>query len=220
MPHLPGILGCPVPVMRLLQWLTRLRYRLATFHDYGNRLNRSVDVENALMQVATGKRDLLSPDECRKLALKLGVPDCYRSEVEAPPVPATPPVADMKASEWIPWIRAKNAIERRLVYSRGKDTPEPTPAVDPPLPEQKVVTAYGKFTLPWYYDTSIHPAWGHVVHRVLSSDNCEVYYGPPEVCIRIVELSQGTDGDRDCAEWHRLSTYVQAKFELARPIGA
>lgn len=60
--------------------LVRLRYRLATFRDYGSRLNRSVDVENALWAVASGKRDPLTPDECRNLALKLGVPDCYRSK--------------------------------------------------------------------------------------------------------------------------------------------
>lgn len=134
-----------------------------------------MDVENALTQLATGKRDLLSPDECRKLALKLGVPDCYHSK-----------------------------------------EPEPEPLPPLPAPPRITTTAYGDFTLPWRHDSFTHPAWGHVVHRVLSADNCEVCYGPAEVCDRIVELSQGTDGDRDCAEWYRLSTYVQAKFELAK----
>lgn len=68
---------------RWLARLVRLRYRLATFLDYGNRLNRSVEVESALWAVASGKRGPLTPDECRKLALKLGVPDCYRSKANA-----------------------------------------------------------------------------------------------------------------------------------------
>ena len=57
-----------------------MKYRLATFLDYGNRLNRSVDVESELMRVATGKRTALTPDECRRLAQKLGVPECYRDK--------------------------------------------------------------------------------------------------------------------------------------------
>lgn len=64
------------------RWITRLvclRYQLATFRDYGNRLNRSVEVENALWSVAAGQRGSLTPDECRELALKLGVPYCNSS---------------------------------------------------------------------------------------------------------------------------------------------
>lgn len=60
-----------------------------THRDYHNRLNRSVDVENALWSVASGKRGPLTPDECRKLALKLGVPDEFRSSnVQAVPAAA------------------------------------------------------------------------------------------------------------------------------------
>lgn len=58
--------------------LRRLLFRLRTFRNYGARLNRSADVEATLFLVANGKRGPLSPDECRELALKLGVPDCYR----------------------------------------------------------------------------------------------------------------------------------------------
>ena len=65
-------------LQRYLTHFTRLRYLLETFRDYEKRLNRSVDVENALESVASGKRELLTPEECHKLALKLGVPDCYR----------------------------------------------------------------------------------------------------------------------------------------------
>lgn len=59
---------------RLLRW----RYVLATFKDYHNRLNRSVDVEATLRLVAAGKRGPLTPEECSKLALKLGVPEEFR----------------------------------------------------------------------------------------------------------------------------------------------
>lgn len=67
-------------IVRLWWRCVRMKYRLATFLDYGNRLNRSVDVESELMRVATGKRTALTPDECRRLAQKLGVPECYREE--------------------------------------------------------------------------------------------------------------------------------------------
>lgn len=70
-------------IVRLWWRCVRLKYRLATFRDYGARLNRSVDVESELMRVAAGKRDALTPDECRKLAQKLGVPECYRNKANA-----------------------------------------------------------------------------------------------------------------------------------------
>lgn len=54
----------------------RLIYKIKTFKDYGKRLNRDADVENALWRAST--KDGLPPDECRKLALKMGVPDEYR----------------------------------------------------------------------------------------------------------------------------------------------
>jgi hypothetical protein len=41
--------------------------------EYSTALNRRVDVENTLAMVAAGKRDLLSREECRELAIKLGV---------------------------------------------------------------------------------------------------------------------------------------------------
>jgi hypothetical protein len=41
-------------------------------------LNRRVDVENVLLSVAAGKRAALTPDECRDLAYRLGVPEEYR----------------------------------------------------------------------------------------------------------------------------------------------
>lgn len=41
--------------------------------EYTKALNRRVDVENTLAMVAAGKRDLLTREECRELAIKLGV---------------------------------------------------------------------------------------------------------------------------------------------------
>jgi hypothetical protein len=55
------------------QSIQRWKFILLTYRDYGSRLNRSVDVENALAECAAGKRPMLTRDECRQLALKLGV---------------------------------------------------------------------------------------------------------------------------------------------------
>ena len=38
-------------------------------------LNRRAAVEQILLNVANGKRDMLTKDECRELAHKLGIPD-------------------------------------------------------------------------------------------------------------------------------------------------
>lgn len=56
----------PIRVVR------RWWYALRTFRSYAKALNRRVDVENVLFAVAAGKRPLLSRDECRDLAFKLG----------------------------------------------------------------------------------------------------------------------------------------------------
>jgi hypothetical protein len=57
-----------------MRWLRRWWYVALTFRSYADRLNRCVEVENVLAAVASGKRGALSPDECRQLAKKLGVP--------------------------------------------------------------------------------------------------------------------------------------------------
>ena len=54
----------------LLRWL----YAIRTIRSYANRLNRCVDVENVLLAVASGKRQILTREECRALAVKLGTP--------------------------------------------------------------------------------------------------------------------------------------------------
>lgn len=75
---------------------------------------------------------------------------------------------------------------------------------------------YGDFRLPWRHDTFIHPAWGHEIHRVLSLDNCECFYGTGKDCIQIVNASRGTDANREASlEWSKLSAYVKKKFHLA-----
>lgn len=53
---------------RLQRFLWKLRY----LRTAAKGLNRRVDVENALAEVAAGKRPLLTRDECRALAVKLG----------------------------------------------------------------------------------------------------------------------------------------------------
>ena len=53
----------------------QLRAEMKRRHDeYAKALNRRVDVENVLAMVAAGKRDLMTREECRELAIKLGVP--------------------------------------------------------------------------------------------------------------------------------------------------
>lgn len=44
----------------------------------GKFINRRVIVEETLWAVASGKRDLLSREECRNLAKKLGVPEEFK----------------------------------------------------------------------------------------------------------------------------------------------
>ena len=59
--------------------LKRFLYLLRTFRDYEDRLKRSVSVENVLGAVAEGKRAPLTPDECRELSAKLGVPSYFQT---------------------------------------------------------------------------------------------------------------------------------------------
>jgi hypothetical protein len=55
--------------------IRRWGYALLTIRSYAERLNRWSDVESALRQVAAGKRGPLTPEECLKLANKLGIPE-------------------------------------------------------------------------------------------------------------------------------------------------
>ena len=57
-------------VRRVRRWYWTFRYLRTAVRG----LNRRVDVENVLFAVAAGKRPLLTRDECRDLAVKLGTP--------------------------------------------------------------------------------------------------------------------------------------------------
>lgn len=69
----------PGSVQRLVRRFVRWKYVVLTYRDYHNRLNRSVDVESVLWSVSKGRRGPLTADECHQLAMKLGVPDEFRS---------------------------------------------------------------------------------------------------------------------------------------------
>jgi len=57
----------------------------AWMRSYETSLNRRAAVEEVLFNVANGKRGPLTRDECRDLALKLGVPDDFmQPRKEAP----------------------------------------------------------------------------------------------------------------------------------------
>ena len=60
--------------------LHRLRYRVKHFKSYGAEINRRAAVEAELFDMAAGKKPLPGADDCRRLAIKLGVPDEYRTK--------------------------------------------------------------------------------------------------------------------------------------------
>lgn len=60
--------------------ILRLIAKWRTFKDHADSLNRRAEVETVLWNVAAGKRPMLTQDECRKLALKLGVPSALRAK--------------------------------------------------------------------------------------------------------------------------------------------
>jgi hypothetical protein len=52
--------------------LQRFVWKLRFLRSHAKSLNRRVEVENVLAEVAAGKRPLLTKEECRALAVKLG----------------------------------------------------------------------------------------------------------------------------------------------------
>jgi hypothetical protein len=65
-------------ILGRLDWFAyRWRLRLRLIRRSGEELNKRVEVENVLLAVASGKRPALTPEECRALAYKLGVPAHY-----------------------------------------------------------------------------------------------------------------------------------------------
>ena len=57
----------------MLPFIHRLRARWRLIRNSGDMLNRRVEVEQILLDVAREKRPMLTQDECRKLAYRLGV---------------------------------------------------------------------------------------------------------------------------------------------------
>ena len=55
-----------------MNYLKRLLWKLRFMRSHYKSLSRRVDVENTLLDVANKKRDILTREECRALALKLG----------------------------------------------------------------------------------------------------------------------------------------------------
>ena len=60
--------------------LRRLHYRVERFKSYGAEINRRAAVEAELFDMAAGKKPLPGADDCRRLAIKLGVPDECRTK--------------------------------------------------------------------------------------------------------------------------------------------
>lgn len=62
------------------RYLQKLRDHWRTWRNTSHDLNRRVTVENRLWAAAAGDRPPPDANECRDLALKLGVPDSYRRD--------------------------------------------------------------------------------------------------------------------------------------------
>lgn len=59
---------------RFKLWWWRMEARWRLIRNHGDELNRRVEVEQVLFNMAAGKRPLPTQDECRALAIKLGTP--------------------------------------------------------------------------------------------------------------------------------------------------
>ena len=64
----------------MLDRLRRFKALCRMWKNYGADMNRRVTVENRLWAAAAGSKPPPTADECRELAIKLGVPDEYRSK--------------------------------------------------------------------------------------------------------------------------------------------
>lgn len=63
-----------------MKTIRRLLAAVASFKNHVDSLNRRAEVETTLLAVYAGKRGGLSRDECRKLAVKLGVPSAFQNK--------------------------------------------------------------------------------------------------------------------------------------------
>lgn len=77
-PRSPRVAWTDESAMR--RWFWIWYYTLRSIRAHAAALNRRVEVENVLLMTAAGKRPPLTPDECRQLAYRLGVPDKLRSK--------------------------------------------------------------------------------------------------------------------------------------------
>lgn len=63
--------------------ITALKERIEWLEKLLNqRFSRSSNIEEQLMAIGIGKRDLPTRDECREWAIKLGVPDEFREKIK------------------------------------------------------------------------------------------------------------------------------------------
>jgi ABC-type dipeptide/oligopeptide/nickel transport system ATPase subunit len=60
--------------------IRRFFLRQRWMRDYEKSLNRRAQVEQALFDVANGKEELPSREQCREWAMKLGVPEEWKAK--------------------------------------------------------------------------------------------------------------------------------------------
>lgn len=68
------------PTVIVKRMLRRFISRYRVWCNVGKELNRRASVESFLIGCAQGKNTLPDADKCRELAIKLGVPDAYRTK--------------------------------------------------------------------------------------------------------------------------------------------
>jgi len=59
-------------------FLSRFKYKWLSYRNYNKEINRRVKVEAQLWDYYHGKKDLPNKEQCKEMALTLGVPDSYR----------------------------------------------------------------------------------------------------------------------------------------------
>lgn len=55
-------------------FLRRIKYKISLFNSLEDILNRRAEVENELYEIARGKRELPTREDCHRMAVRLGVP--------------------------------------------------------------------------------------------------------------------------------------------------
>lgn len=62
----------------MIRWLRRLKYRILTFREYGQKLNAIATVEQEMLDCYHGKRKHPDKKKLFEWARKLGVPEEYQ----------------------------------------------------------------------------------------------------------------------------------------------